>query len=120
VVADLDDLAGIDVVADRELLGGDDALGLVADVEEDLIAFDLDDGALDDVAVLEVAQAVLDRLDELLWREVVLDRGAGWFLTRDLRSAPFRTQGACPRSFSIGTGILGKRVIRERLAACVC
>ena len=39
---------------DRKLAGGDDALGLVADVEQDLVAVDLDDGAFDDVAVVEV------------------------------------------------------------------
>ena len=38
-----DDLVGVDVVADRELAGRDDALGLVADVEQDLVAVDLDD-----------------------------------------------------------------------------
>ena len=43
LVADGDDLAGIDVVADRELPVRDDAFGLVADVEQDLVAVDLDD-----------------------------------------------------------------------------
>jgi hypothetical protein len=41
-------------MANRQLADGDDALGLVADVEEDLVLVDLDDGALDDVAVVEV------------------------------------------------------------------
>jgi uncharacterized protein len=41
-------------VLDGQLARGDDALGLVADVEQDLVAVDLDDGALDDVAVVEV------------------------------------------------------------------
>src|SRR4051812_2112480 len=35
LVADLDDLVGVDVVLDGQLAGGDDALGLVADVEQD-------------------------------------------------------------------------------------
>ncbi len=46
VVADADDLVGVDVVADRELTGGDDALGLEADVEQDLVLVDLDHRAL--------------------------------------------------------------------------
>ena len=37
---------------------GDDTLGLVADVEQDLVPVDLDDGAFDDVTIVEV----LDRL----------------------------------------------------------
>ncbi len=53
-VAERHDLAGIDVVADRELTSGDDALGLVPDVEQDLVTVDLDDGALDDLAVLDL------------------------------------------------------------------
>ena len=48
-----DDLARVDVVADGQLTGRDDALGLVADVEEDLVLVDLDDRAGDDVAVVE-------------------------------------------------------------------
>ena len=39
-----DDLVGVDVVLDGELARGDDTLGLVADVEQDLVAVDLDDG----------------------------------------------------------------------------
>ena len=68
LIADLNDLGGIDVVADREFLGGDDALGLVSDVQEHLVAVDLDDLAVDDVAVLEVLEAGFHGLDELFWR----------------------------------------------------
>ena len=53
-VAQRHDLVRIDVVADRQLPGRDDALGLVADVEQDLVTVDLDDGALDDLAVLDL------------------------------------------------------------------
>src|SRR5690606_22877748 len=51
LVADRDNLGGVDVVLDGQLARGDDALGLVADVEQDLVAVDLDDDPLDDVAV---------------------------------------------------------------------
>ena len=37
------DLVRVDVVADRQLLGRDDALGLEADVEQHFVAVDLDD-----------------------------------------------------------------------------
>ena len=45
--------AGIDRLADRELVGRDDSLGLVADVDEDLVFVDPDDLAVDDVALVE-------------------------------------------------------------------
>ena len=54
LVADLDHVEGIDVVFDGEFLGWDDAFGLVADVEEDFVPVDLDNGSGDDVAVIEV------------------------------------------------------------------
>ncbi len=76
----LDDLVGVDVVLDRQLARGDDALGLVADVEQDLVAVDLDDGALDDVAVVEVLDRLVDRGEEVLSRADVVDGDlcGGW------------------------------------------
>ena len=64
VVTDGDDLGGVDVVLDRQLTRGDDALGLVADVEQDLVPIDLDDGAFDNVAVVEVLDGLVDRGEE--------------------------------------------------------
>ena len=46
-------VARIDRLADRELGRGDDAFGLVADVDEHLVVVDADDVAGDDVALLE-------------------------------------------------------------------
>src|SRR6478736_700747 len=80
LVTDLDDLARVHVVLDGQLPGRDDALGLVADVEQDLVAVDLDDGALDDVAVVEVLDRGVDGGEEVLGRADVVDRdlrGAG-------------------------------------------
>jgi hypothetical protein len=57
---------------DRQLTRGDDALGLVADVEQDLVPVDLHDGAFDDVAVIEILNGLVDRGEEgLLGAEVV-------------------------------------------------
>ena len=53
-LAERDLVGGIDRAADRELVGGDDALGLPADVEQDLVLVDADDGAADDLTLLEV------------------------------------------------------------------
>jgi hypothetical protein len=74
VVAERDHLVGIDVVLDRQLAGRDDALGLVADVEEDLVPVDLDDRAFDDVAVVEVLDREVDGGGEVLGRADVVDR----------------------------------------------
>ena len=74
VVADRDDLVRVDVVLDRQLAGGDDALGLVADVEQDLVPVDLDDGAFDDVAVVEVLDGLVDRGEEGFLGADVVDR----------------------------------------------
>src|SRR5690606_30732429 len=74
VVAHLDDLVGVDVVLDRQLTRGDDALGLVADVEQDLVTVHLDDGAVDDVAVVEVLDGLVDRGEEFLFSADVVDR----------------------------------------------
>jgi hypothetical protein len=43
-------------VADRQLLDGDDTLGLVADVQEYLVPVDAYNFACDQVAVVEVLQ----------------------------------------------------------------
>ena len=73
LVADLDDLVGVDVVLDGELARGDDTLGLVADVEEDLVAVDLHDGAFDEVAVVEELEGLFDRGQEVFSRSDVID-----------------------------------------------
>jgi hypothetical protein len=60
LVADADHLEGVDVVLDGQLFGGDDPLGLVADVEQDLVPVDLDHGPGDDVAIVEVLDGCVD------------------------------------------------------------
>jgi len=60
LVSDLDYLVRVGVVTDRQLLGGDDALGLVADVEQYLVAVYAYDLAGDEVSVVEVLHRRLD------------------------------------------------------------
>jgi hypothetical protein len=60
-------------VLDGELTARDDAFGLVADVEQDLVAVDLDDRALDDVAIVEVLDGRVDGSEEVLFRADVVD-----------------------------------------------
>ena len=57
LLAELDLVAGIHRLADRQLAGGDDALGLVADVDEDFVVVDPDDVAGDDVPLGEGVQS---------------------------------------------------------------
>ena len=73
VVADLHDLVRVDVVLDGQLAGGDDALGLVTDVEEHLVPVDLDDGAFDEVPVVEKLEGFFDRGEKIFSRSNVVD-----------------------------------------------
>ena len=77
VVADGDDLAGVDVMLDRQFPGRDHTLGLVADVEQDLVSIDLHDGAFDDVTVVEVLDGLVDRREEGFLGPDVVDRYLG-------------------------------------------
>ena len=53
LLAEVDLFLGLDRLADRKLVGGDDPLALVADVHQDLVLVDAHDLAVDDVALLE-------------------------------------------------------------------
>jgi hypothetical protein len=68
-------------VLDGKFAGGDDALGLVADVEEDLVTVHLDDDTFDDVAVVEVLDGEVDSGEEVFLRADVVDR----YLRRGVR-----------------------------------
>ncbi len=52
-------------LADAQLVGGDETLGLVTDVDEYLVAVYPDDLALDDVPILEVDEDALVNGDDL-------------------------------------------------------
>src|SRR5580700_933886 len=77
VLAALDDVMRIYVVLDRQLTGRDYALGFIADVEQDLVPVDLDDRPLDDVAVIEILDGLVDRGEEGLLGTDVVDRYLG-------------------------------------------
>src|SRR5699024_2022356 len=66
LVPDLDDFAGIDIVLDGQLAGEDDAFRLVSDVNEDLVAVNLDDGSFDDVTIVEVLDGLVDGGEKFL------------------------------------------------------
>ena len=64
LLAERDDLVRVDVVADAQLTRRDDAFGLVADVEQDLVLVDLDDRAGDDLAVIDFDHRAVDGIGE--------------------------------------------------------
>ncbi len=74
LVADLDDLVRVDVVLDRELAARDDTFGLVTDVEENLVPVNLDDDTVNDIAVVEVLDRLVDRREERVRVADVVDR----------------------------------------------
>jgi len=61
-------------VLDRQLAGRDNTFSLVADVEKDLVTIDLDNGAFDDVAVVEVFDRRIDCGKEIFRRSDVVYR----------------------------------------------
>src|SRR6478609_5310350 len=77
LIAHGNDLGGVDVLLDGELAGGDDTLGLVPDVEQDLVPVDLDDDTFDDVSVIEVLDRRIDRGEQFFLRPDVVDRDLG-------------------------------------------
>ena len=78
-VADLDDFVRINVLLDGKLAGGDDTLGLVADVQEDVVVIDRDDGTLNQITIIEVLDGGIDCLDEVLFGADVVDGNLGDF-----------------------------------------
>ena len=72
-VADGHNLIGVDVVLDGEFTRRDDTFGLVTDVEQNLVPVHLDDGPLDDVAIVEVLDGLVDSGEEVLGSANVVD-----------------------------------------------
>ena len=122
VVAHVDDVSGVGILADGELADGDDALGLKADVQQDLVALDLNNGTSDQVALIEIGDRAIDEVVHLLGRNVVKGED-GRVLNLTQRWTPF-TNGA-PRGLvmtcdgmgflpwhRLGKNTLGGRQIR--------
>ena len=72
-VADLDDIIRIDVLLDGKFAGRNYTFGLVADVQENLVVIDLDDGALYQITIVEVLDGGIDCLDEVVNGADVVD-----------------------------------------------
>src|SRR5580700_1620021 len=77
VLAGLDHVVRVDIVLDGQFPGRDDALGLVADIEQNLIPIDFDDGSFNDVAVIEILDGLVDGGEEGLLGTNIVDRYLG-------------------------------------------
>ena len=70
LVAQAHDVGRIGILADRQLAGRDDALALEADVHQHLVVLQLDDGTVDEIALVELGQRAVDHLVHLLIGDV--------------------------------------------------
>ncbi len=96
---DLDLVPGLEVdrvglAAEPELLVGDDALGLGADVDENLVRVHPDNDSVDDVAVVESPECLLLELEVVIHRQhgrglVLLTHGRGLLLLGQKRACLF-------------------------------
>ena len=76
LVAQVHDVGRIGILADGELAGRNHAFALESDVHEHFVMLDLHDGAVDQVALVEVGQRAVDHLIHLVVGDVVeLDDG---------------------------------------------
>ena len=82
LVAERDLVGGVDRAADRELGDRDDALRLVADVDEHLVLVDADDRAVDDLALVDRREGRLVVGDQLAVGPVDPDAGLGLDLVK--------------------------------------
>ena len=71
LLAQLHDVGRIGILADGQLARRDDALALEADVDEHLVVLDLDDRAVDQVALVELGQRAVDHRIHLLVGDVL-------------------------------------------------
>ena len=91
-VAQRHEVGGVGILADGELADGNDALGLEADVDEDLVALDLHNGAVNQVALIEIGDGVVDEVVHLLGIDVV-EGEDGRVLNLTQRWTPFELRG---------------------------
>ena len=70
-IAHRNDVCGVSVLADGQLADRNDALGLEADVDQDLVLVDLRHGAAHEIALVEVGNGTVDEIVHLLIIHVV-------------------------------------------------
>ena len=83
-------LRGLNILADRKLAGRNNALRLISDVKQDLIALNLDDGAGNKVSLVKIGDSAVDEIVHLLIRDVI-QRKDGRILNLTQRWTPSKT-----------------------------
>ncbi|CAB4749281.1 unannotated protein [freshwater metagenome] len=76
-VADADYLGGVDLIADGEFTVWNNTFGLVSDVQQDLVAVNLDHGTADQLAILNCNHARCIRVFERLTVKIIKGDLAG-------------------------------------------
>ena len=87
-VAQVHDVSGVGVLADGQLADGNNALRLEADVKQDLIALNLDNGTRDKITLVEIGNGTVDEVVHLLVGHVI-QRENGRVLNLTQRWTPF-------------------------------
>ena len=95
-IANCDYFTGIYIVLDRKLARGNDAFGLVTDVEQNLVVINLNNLTGDEIAIVEVLDGLVNCLEE-------------FFLVADVVDCDLRDVGAHVVRAPIGL-IIGRRL----------
>lgn len=82
----------LDVLADGQLADRDNALGLESDVNEHLVMLDLNDSAVNEIALIKVGNRTVDEVVHLLLVDIV-KRENGRVLNLTQRWTPFELRG---------------------------
>lgn len=82
----------VSVLADGQLADRDNALGLESDVNEHLVMLDLNDSAVNEIALIKVGNRTVDEVVHLLLVDIV-KRENGRVLNLTQRWTPFELRG---------------------------
>ncbi len=104
LIAEVNDLRGINVFADRKFANRNDAFRLKADIKQNLVVLDLDDSACHQVALVKGSDRTVDELVHLLIGYII-QRKDGRVLNLTQRWTPFKQRG--PDRYDRCLGALG-------------
>lgn len=91
-ITECNDVCRVSVLADGQLADRDNALGLESDVNEHLVMLDLNDSAVNEIALIKVGNRTVDEVVHLLLVDIVQERK--WTSSESHSKVdPFRTTG---------------------------
>ena len=91
-ITECNDVCRVSVLADGQLADRDNALGLESDVNEHLVMLDLNDSAVNEIALIKVGNRTVDEVVHLLLVDIV-KRENGRVLNLTQRWTPFELRG---------------------------